>query len=71
MLGNLHPLVQSSVLDQMETQPKLVVVLDTMIFLDGLCFARIDGWNVAHENAHKDTDNFPLSRYMNGASNSI
>jgi hypothetical protein len=25
MLGNLHPLVQSSVLDQMETQPKLVV----------------------------------------------
>jgi hypothetical protein len=32
MLGNLHPLVQSSVLDQMETQPKLVV-LDTMNFL--------------------------------------
>ncbi len=31
MLGNLHPLVQSSVLDQMETQPKLVV-LDTMNF---------------------------------------
>ena len=31
MLGNLHPLVQSSVLDQMETQPKLTV-LDTMNF---------------------------------------
>jgi len=31
MLGNLHPLVQTSVLDQMETQPKLVV-LDTMNF---------------------------------------
>ncbi|AWI24973.1 PfkB family carbohydrate kinase [Flavobacterium pallidum] len=31
MLGNLHPLVQSSVLDQMEQKPKLVV-LDTMNF---------------------------------------
>jgi sugar/nucleoside kinase (ribokinase family) len=31
MLGNLHPLVQSSVLDQMTTKPKLVV-LDTMNF---------------------------------------
>jgi sugar/nucleoside kinase (ribokinase family) len=31
MLGNLHPLVQNSVLDQMETAPKLVV-LDTMNF---------------------------------------
>ncbi|UQD55423.1 PfkB family carbohydrate kinase [Flavobacterium sp. K5-23] len=31
MLGNLHPIVQSSVLDQMEVQPKLVV-LDTMNF---------------------------------------
>lgn len=31
MLGNLHPLVQSSVLDQMEVKPKLVV-LDTMNF---------------------------------------
>ncbi len=31
MLGNLHPLVQSSVLDQMIKQPKLVV-LDTMNF---------------------------------------
>ncbi len=31
MLGNLHPLVQSSVLDQMEEKPKLVV-LDTMNF---------------------------------------
>lgn len=31
MLGNLHPLVQSSVLDQMDKQPKLVV-LDTMNF---------------------------------------
>lgn len=31
MLGNLHPMVQSSVLNQMTTQPKLVV-LDTMNF---------------------------------------
>jgi len=31
MLGNLHPSVQSSVLDQMESKPKLVV-LDTMNF---------------------------------------
>ncbi len=31
MLGNLHPMVQISVLDQMTTQPKLVV-LDTMNF---------------------------------------
>ena len=31
MLGNLHPLVQSSVLDQMQTKPKLVI-LDTMNF---------------------------------------
>jgi hypothetical protein len=39
MLGNLHPLVQSSVLDQMETKPKLVV-LDTMNF----------GWIVLCQN---------------------
>lgn len=31
MLGNLHPMVQSGVLDQMEKKPKLVV-LDTMNF---------------------------------------
>ena len=31
MLGNLHPMVQSGVLDQMKTKPKLVV-LDTMNF---------------------------------------
>ena len=31
MLGNLHPIVQSGVLNQMETNPKLVV-LDTMNF---------------------------------------
>ncbi|MEL1245207.1 PfkB family carbohydrate kinase [Flavobacterium sp. DGU11] len=31
MLGNLHPIVQSGVLDQMEVKPKLVV-LDTMNF---------------------------------------
>ena len=31
MLGNLHPLVQSSVLDQMNVKPKLIV-LDTMNF---------------------------------------
>ena len=31
MLGNLHPLTQASVLDQMDERPKLVV-LDTMNF---------------------------------------
>ncbi len=31
MLGNLHPNIQNSVLDQMETKPKLVI-LDTMNF---------------------------------------
>ena len=31
MLGNLHPIVQSGVLDQMTTKPKLIV-LDTMNF---------------------------------------
>ncbi|MFC2108999.1 PfkB family carbohydrate kinase [Bacteroidota bacterium] len=31
LLGNLHPLVQNSVIEQMETKPKLVV-LDTMNF---------------------------------------
>ncbi|NHN27337.1 sugar kinase [Flavobacterium jejuense] len=31
LLGNLHPLVQTGVLDQMETKPKLIV-LDTMNF---------------------------------------
>jgi sugar/nucleoside kinase (ribokinase family) len=31
MLGNLHPLVQSSVIDQMESKPKLII-LDTMNF---------------------------------------
>ena len=31
LLGNLHPLVQSSVLDQLESNPKLVI-LDTMNF---------------------------------------
>jgi sugar/nucleoside kinase (ribokinase family) len=31
MLGNLHPLVQSRVIDQMESKPKLIV-LDTMNF---------------------------------------
>jgi hypothetical protein len=36
---NLHPIVQSSVLDQMETKPKLVV-LDTMNF----------GWIVLYRN---------------------
>ena len=34
MLGNLHPLTQSSVIDQMTVKPKLVI-LDTMKLLDG------------------------------------
>jgi hypothetical protein len=40
VIGKLASLVQSSVLDQMETQPKLVV-LDTMNFLDGLCLPEL------------------------------
>ena len=36
MLGNLHPLVQMSVLDQMTKKPKLVI-LDTMNFWMDMC----------------------------------
>ena len=36
MLGNLHPLVQLSVIEQMEVRPKLIV-LDTMNFWMDLC----------------------------------
>ena len=34
MLGNLHPLVQNSVLDQMTTQPKLVVLYTMNFWMD-------------------------------------
>src|SRR5690606_36344681 len=54
MLGNLHPLVQLSVLNQMTSKPKLVI-LDTMNFwmdcaldrksvVEGKCVYMCDGW---------------------------
>lgn len=66
MLGNLHPLVQSSVLDQMTTKPKLVV-LDTMNFwmdsaLDELkdIIARVDVITINDEEARQLTGEYSL-----------
>ncbi|GGK14392.1 sugar kinase [Yeosuana aromativorans] len=66
MLGNLHPLVQSSVLDQMTTKPKLVV-LDTMNFwmdsaLDDLhnVMKRIDVITINDEEARQLTGEYSL-----------
>lgn len=66
MLGNLHPLVQSSVLDQMTTKPKLVV-LDTMNFwmdsaLDDLhnIMKRIDVITINDEEARQLTGEYSL-----------
>ncbi len=66
MLGNLHPLVQSSVLDQMTTKPKLVV-LDTMNFwmdcaLDDLLnvIKRIDVITINDEEARQLTGEYSL-----------
>ncbi|MDN3664814.1 PfkB family carbohydrate kinase [Algibacter miyuki] len=66
MLGNLHPLVQSSVLDQMTTTPKLVV-LDTMNFwmdiaLEDLknVIKRIDVITINDEEARQLTGEYSL-----------
>lgn len=66
MLGNLHPIVQSSVLDQMTTKPKLVI-LDTMNFwmdcaLDDLLnvIKRIDVITINDEEARQLTGEYSL-----------
>lgn len=66
MLGNLHPIVQSSVLDQMTTKPKLAV-LDTMNFwmdsaLDDLhnVMKRIDVITINDEEARQLTGEYSL-----------
>ena len=66
MLGNLHPLVQSSVLDQMTSKPKLVV-LDTMNFwmdcaLNDLLnvIKRIDVITINDEEARQLTGEYSL-----------
>lgn len=66
MLGNLHPIVQSSVLDQMTKKPKLVI-LDTMNFwmdsaLDDLhnVIKRIDVITINDEEARQLTGEYSL-----------
>ncbi|MBF00734.1 PfkB family carbohydrate kinase [Flavobacterium coralii] len=66
LLGNLHPLTQSSVLDQMEKQPKLVV-LDTMNFWMNCALAelkevikRVDVITVNDEEARQLTGEYSL-----------
>jgi sugar/nucleoside kinase (ribokinase family) len=66
MLGNLHPIVQSSVLDQMTTKPKLVI-LDTMNFwmdsaLDDLhkVIKRVDVITINDEEARQLTGEYSL-----------
>ncbi|MEP3837514.1 MAG: PfkB family carbohydrate kinase [Algibacter sp.] len=66
MLGNLHPIVQSSVLDQMTKKPKLVI-LDTMNFwmdcaLDDLLnvIKRIDVITINDEEARQLTGEYSL-----------
>ena len=66
MLGNLHPIVQSSVLDQMTKKPKLVI-LDTMNFwmdcaLDDLLnvIKRLDVITINDEEARQLTGEYSL-----------
>ncbi|MFD2725682.1 PfkB family carbohydrate kinase [Hyunsoonleella rubra] len=66
MLGNLHPIVQSSVLDQMEKRPKLTI-LDTMNFWmdnawDDLInvIKRIDVITINDEEARQLTGEYSL-----------
>ncbi|OUR93170.1 sugar kinase [Flavobacteriales bacterium 34_180_T64] len=66
MLGNLHPMVQMSVLDQMENKPKLVI-LDTMNFwmdsaLDDLhkVIKRVDVITINDEEARQLTGEYSL-----------
>ncbi len=66
MLGNLHPIVQSSVLDQMTVKPKLVI-LDTMNFwmdsaLEDLhnVIKRVDVITINDEEARQLTGEYSL-----------
>tara|TARA_R110002126_G_scaffold127412_1_gene269624 strand:- start:980 stop:1951 length:972 start_codon:yes stop_codon:yes gene_type:complete len=66
MLGNLHPIVQSSVLDQMTKKPKMVI-LDTMNFwmdcaLDDLLnvIKRVDVITINDEEARQLTGEYSL-----------
>ena len=66
MLGNLHPLVQASVLDQMTEKPKLVV-LDTMNFWMDIALAdlhtvlkRIDVITINDEEARQLSGEYSL-----------
>ena len=66
MLGNLHPLVQLSVLDQMKTKPKLAI-LDTMNFwmdsaLEDLkkVIARVDVITINDEEARQLSGEYSL-----------
>ena len=66
MLGNLHPIVQSSVLDQMSKKPKLAI-LDTMNFwmdcaLDDLLnvIKRVDVITINDEEARQLTGEYSL-----------
>ncbi|WP_397447659.1 PfkB family carbohydrate kinase [Polaribacter sp. R77954] len=66
MLGNLHPLVQASVLDQMQERPKLIV-LDTMNFwmdiaLDDLhtVLKRVDVITINDEEARQLSGEYSL-----------
>lgn len=68
MLGNLHPSVQLSVIDQMEKRPKLII-LDTMNFwmdnaLDELLnvIKRIDVLTINDEEARQLTGEYSLVR---------
>jgi len=66
MLGNLHPLTQASVLDQMATKPKLVV-LDTMNFWMDIALAdlhtvlkRVDVITINDEEARQLSGEYSL-----------
>jgi sugar/nucleoside kinase (ribokinase family) len=66
MLGNLHPLTQASVLDQMEERPKLVV-LDTMNFWMDIALndlhtvlKRVDVVTINDEEAHQLSGEYSL-----------
>ncbi|MDO7172029.1 PfkB family carbohydrate kinase [Mariniflexile sp. AS56] len=66
MLGNLHPIVQSSVLDQMVTKPKLVI-LDTMNFWMDIALndlhnvmKRVDVITINDEEARQLTGEYSL-----------
>ncbi len=66
MLGNLHPLTQASVLDQMEERPKLVV-LDTMNFWMDIALAdlhtvlkRVDVITINDEEARQLSGQYSL-----------